>query len=84
MYLLSHPPPHTHTLEQGLTHTGGISCRVDDGGVVQRDPVMCTPDWYGDRTSFMGWGASLQLPNAIRYKVRRAKGVQRAGPKACG
>lgn len=55
----------------GLTHAGSINCkRSGEGPVPERDPKRCLPDWYGDRTSFMGGGAILQLPAAMRYKVR--------------
>lgn len=53
---------------QGLTHAGSLKC-VTIGGVVNRQPSGCIPDWYGDRTSFMGGGPDLQLPNAIKFKV---------------
>eukprot|EP00878_Enallax_costatus_P019972 GHUV01021089.1.p1 GENE.GHUV01021089.1~~GHUV01021089.1.p1 ORF type:complete len:318 (+),score=9.33 GHUV01021089.1:456-1409(+) len=53
----------------GLTHTGSVRCKVD-GDNILREPVQCTPDWYGDYTTFMGSSSSLNLPNALRYKVR--------------
>lgn len=62
--------PCAHCLLQGLTHTGAINCKIaGDGTTVMRAPQFCKPDWYGDRTSFMGKGATLQLPAAIKYKV---------------
>eukprot|EP00882_Tetradesmus_deserticola_P002419 GHRQ01002579.1.p1 GENE.GHRQ01002579.1~~GHRQ01002579.1.p1 ORF type:complete len:766 (+),score=185.71 GHRQ01002579.1:147-2300(+) len=54
----------------GLTHTGAIQCTFNaEEGTIIREPSACRPDWYGDKTSFMGGGAPLQLPAAIRYKV---------------
>lgn len=41
--------------------------------------MSCTPNWYGDQTSFMGNGRSLQLPNALKYKVGFAGVVARNG-----
>lgn len=53
----------------GLTHTGALRCATT-GNVVNRQPEGCTPDWYGDQTSFMGSGSDLQMPNAMKYRVR--------------
>jgi hypothetical protein len=53
----------------GLTHTGSLVCPFTEDGVINREPTMCKPSWYGDSTSFMGSGQTLQLPAAIRYKV---------------
>jgi hypothetical protein len=48
--------------------SGSIVCQYNTD-VIQRDPRQCRPDWYGDITSFMGRGADLHIPNAIKYKV---------------
>lgn len=42
--------------------------------MVNRQPEGCTPDWYGDTTSFMGSGPDLQLPNAMKYRVSGHQG----------
>lgn len=56
---------------QGLTHTGALRCTTT-ANVINRQPTGCTPDWYGDQTSFMGSGPDLLLPNAMKYRVSAA------------
>jgi hypothetical protein len=47
-------------------------CPFTEDGFINREPTVCKPSWYGDSTSFMGSGQTLQLPAAIRYKVSRS------------
>lgn len=61
--------PHSaHAMTQGLNHAGALRCATS-GNVITRNPAGCSPDTYGDATTFMGGGSDLQLPNVYKYKV---------------
>jgi hypothetical protein len=69
---------------QGLTHTSSLLCKFNpEDGSIDRDTAACKPSWYGDSTSFMGSGQTLQLPAAIRYKVSNCEEMWQTNALAC-